>query len=42
MEKRALVAIGLSLLVLVTWSSLVNKSQTVANKEVTNIISPGD
>ncbi len=35
MEKRLIVAIALSLLVLVSWSSLVSKNQTIATKGVT-------
>lgn len=35
MEKRLILAIALSLLVLLTWSILVPKPQPVANKEVT-------
>ena len=35
MEKRLLLAIGLSLLVLLTWSALVSKTQPIDNKQVT-------
>ena len=35
MEKRLLLAIGLSLLVLLSWSALVSKKQPAASKEVT-------
>lgn len=35
MEKRLLLAIGLSLLILLSWSALVSKTQPTVNKEVT-------
>ena len=40
MEKRVILAIVLSMLVLMVWSSLVPKPQPIANKEVTKEIAP--
>lgn len=37
MEKRFILAIALSLLVLLSWSAFVSKGQHIDNKEVTNI-----
>jgi len=40
MERKLVLAITLSLLVLISWSALVSKQQTFVNKEVTQITSP--
>jgi len=40
MEKRLVLAIALSLLIMLSWSTLVNKTQPVDNKEVAQLTTP--